>query len=102
LGAVDSLGDVRNVSVAPKADLVAEDPESAGPASSDGTFGNDAALLAAEVWDRRLLDDERPLWNLDLERGVIKLAGRTPRHPCCQCLVGATVEPDEVPPCAER
>ena len=76
--AVDGLGDVRDVAAAPKADLVAEDPKSARPATADRAFGDDAPLLAAPVVDRRLLDDERPLRDLDLERGVVEVTRRTP------------------------
>jgi hypothetical protein len=99
---VYGLGDVGNVSVAPHANLVAEYPKSACPATADGASGNDAPLLPAQVWDRRLLDDERPLRDLDLERGVVEIAPRTPLNPGHERLVGATVEPDEVPTCAER
>jgi hypothetical protein len=58
--AVDGLGYIRYVAAGPEPDLVAEDPESAGPASADGAFGDDAALLAAPVVDRRLLDTNVP------------------------------------------
>src|SRR5437588_12955397 len=89
------------MSVGPKTDLVAEDPRSACPVTADGAFGDDASPLAAQVRDRRLLDDERPLWDSDLERGVVEVAHRAPLHSCHQRLVGATVEPDEVTACAE-
>jgi hypothetical protein len=46
-GAVHGLGDVRDVPVPPKTDLVAEDPKSARPATADGACGDDAPLLAA-------------------------------------------------------
>ena len=90
------------MSAAPEPDLVAEDPKSARPATADGAFGDDAALLAAPVGDRRLLDDELRLRDFDLERGVVEVTGRTPLHPRRQRLVDATVEPDEVPARAER
>src|SRR3954469_16630639 len=53
------FGDVRNISAAPKPDLVAEDPKSAGPPTANGAVGHDAPVLAAPVVDRRLLDDVR-------------------------------------------
>jgi hypothetical protein len=86
----------------PQTDIVAEHPKSACPATADGASGDDAPLLAAQVWDRRLLDDERPLWDVDLERRVVEIARRTPLNPSHERLVGATVEPDEVPTCPER
>ena len=99
--ALYGLGHVGNVSVGPKTDLVAEDPKSACPVTADGAFGDDASPLAAQVRDRRLLDDERPLWDSDFERGVVEVAHRAPLHSCHQRLVGATVEPDEMTACAE-
>jgi hypothetical protein len=82
------------VSTTPYTDLVAEDPKSACPATADGTSGDDAPLLAAQVCDRRLLDDERLFSDFDLERGVVEIARRTPLDPCHERLVGKTVEPD--------
>ena len=59
-------------------------------------------LLAAQIWHRRLLDDEGRLWDVNLECGVVEVARRTALDPRHQCLVRATVEPDEVPAGAER
>ena len=59
-----------------KTDLVAEDPKSARPATADGAFGDDAPLLAAQVRDRRLLDDERRL--RDFGSGARSGRGRRP------------------------
>ena len=101
-GAIHCLGDIGNVSVEPKTDLVAEYPKSACPATADGASGNDAPLLPAQVWDRRLLDDEGPLRDFDLKRGVVEIARRTPLQPRRQRLVDATVKPDETPTGAER
>jgi hypothetical protein len=67
-GAVNRLGHVRDVSAEPETDLVAEDPEAAGPASSDRAAGDDTALATAEVRDRRLLDHIGPVGDHDLER----------------------------------
>jgi hypothetical protein len=69
--AVDRLGDVRNVSTAPETNLVAEDPKAASPASADGALCDDAPLLAAPVVNRRRLDDELPLGDLDLQGRVV-------------------------------
>src|SRR4029078_7584153 len=82
---------VWSVPAAPQADLVAEDAQATGPASADGPFGDDAALIATQVGHRglldherrlpqldlargSLLDDERVLGQLDLERGVVQVA----------------------------
>jgi hypothetical protein len=56
--AVHSLSDIWNVPVSPDADLIPEDPKSPGQTASNCAFGHDATLVAAEVRDRRLLDDE--------------------------------------------
>jgi hypothetical protein len=40
------------VAAPPKADLVAENPKSARPATANGAFGDEAALLAASVGAR--------------------------------------------------
>jgi hypothetical protein len=96
------LRDVGNVSAPPQPDLVAEDPESTRPAAADGALGDDAPLHAAPVMDRRLLDDECPLWDFDLERGVIEVACAAVLQSSRHRLVDATVEPDELPTGAER
>jgi hypothetical protein len=88
--------------VLPKPDLVSEDPKSTGPATAHGTYRDDAAQLAAQIWDRRLLDDEGRPWDVDLECGVEEVSRRTALDPRHQCLVRATVEPDEVSARAER
>jgi hypothetical protein len=90
------------MSVEPKANLVAEDPKSARPASADGAFGDDAAQVPAPVVDGRLLDDERPLRDLHLERGVVEVPRLTPPQPRGQRFVDTTVKPDEVSACAQR
>ena len=90
------------MATAPEPDLVAEDPKSGRPASADGSFGDNTAILSAPVVDRRLLDHERSLRELDLKRGVVEVAGRPPLQPRGQRLIHASVEPDEVPARAER
>ena len=79
-------------------DLVAEDPKSPCPAVADRALGDDAPLLAAEVWDGRLLDDVRRFWDLNLERGVVEVARRTTLDPRRHRFVDAAVEPSRVPP----
>ena len=100
--AVHGLRDVRDVPAAPETDLVAEDPEAARPPSADGAFGNDSAVLAAPVMDRRLLDHEFSLWDLDLQRGVVEVAHGAPFQASRHRLVKATVEPYEMPAGAQR
>ena len=95
--AVYGLGDVRDMSTAPKTDLIAEDPKPACPATADSAFGDDAPLLAAQVWDRSLLDHERPLSDFNLERRVVEITCRTPLHPRRQRLVDPTVDRDKLP-----
>jgi hypothetical protein len=84
------------VSVAPEANLVAKDSKSADPASANRSFTDNTTLLATPVVDGRLLDYEPPVWDLDLECGVVEIAGWTPGRSRRQRLVDATVEPDEV------
>jgi hypothetical protein len=52
--------------------------------------------------DRRLLDHERSLRELDLKRGVVEVARRPPLEASRERFVDASVEPDEVPARAER
>jgi hypothetical protein len=95
------LGDIRNVSALPQPDLVAEDPESTCPPAADGALGDHAALLAAPVVDRRLLDDESAVWDFNLERGVIESTCGAMLQSSRHRLVYAPVEPYEVPTGAE-
>jgi hypothetical protein len=98
----DGLRDVGNVSALPQPDLVAEDPKSPRPAAADGTLGDDAPLVAAPVVNRRLLDHEPPLWDVDLERGVVEVTCAAVLQSSRHRLVDTTVEPDELPTGAER
>jgi hypothetical protein len=47
--AADGLGDVRDVAVAPEADLAPEDPKPPCPTSADGALGDDSSLAPAPV-----------------------------------------------------
>src|SRR4051812_26184001 len=96
------FGDVRNMSAAPKPDLVAKGPKSACPPTADRALGHDAPVLAAPVVDRRLLDDVRRPRKLHLKRGVVEITRRTPLKPRRDRLVHATIEPDEMPPGPQR
>jgi hypothetical protein len=71
------------MSVAPATYLVAKDPKPACPSGPHRTFGDNAALLAAGVTDRRLLDYEPGRRETDFERRVVQVARRSP-------LLGAT------------
>ncbi len=69
--AFNSLGDIRNVAVVPETDLVSEDPESPGPTTANCAFGYNATIVAAEVRDGRLLDDESLASYVELKGRVI-------------------------------
>ena len=86
------------MATAPEPDFVAKDPKSAGPASTDGSFGDDTPFLSAPVVDRRLLDYERPLREFDLKRGVVEVARRPPLQPRGEHLVTASVDLTKCPP----
>src|SRR3954464_1843479 len=101
-GTLYGLDDVGDVPISPEPDLVAEDPKPARPATADGACGDHTALLATQVRDRRLLDHEPRLGDLDLECGVVEVARGTPLDPRHQRLVRTTVQPDEAPARAER
>jgi hypothetical protein len=96
-GAVYGLGDVRDMSTAPKTDFIAEDLKPARPATADSASGDDAPLLAAQVCDRSLLDHERSLSDFNLERRVVEITCRTPLHPGRQRLVDPTVDRHKLP-----
>ena len=100
--AFNCLADVRDGPVAPSTDLVAKEPKPTCPAAADRTFGNDAALIAALVADRRLLDHEASVLDPNLERRVVEIARRPPPQPRGHRLVDATVEPNEVAAGAQR
>lgn len=90
------------MTTAPQPDLVAEDPKTACPGSSHGALGDHTPLLSAPIVDGRLLDHERSLREFDLKRGVVEIAGGPPLNPRGQRLVGAAIEPHEVPARPER
>jgi hypothetical protein len=100
--AIHGLGDVRNVSAAAQANLVAEDPKAARPVAANGALGDDSPLAATPVVDRRLLDHVFCLGQLQLQRGVVEVARRSSLQSCRDGLVDATVEPDEVAARPER
>jgi hypothetical protein len=84
------------MSVAPATYLVAKDPKPACPSGPHRTFGDNAALLAAGVTDRRLLDYEPGRRETDFERRVVQVARRSPLSPRRRGLKHATVESDEM------
>src|SRR4051794_11346294 len=101
-GTLYGLDDVGDVSISPEPDLVAEDTKPARPATADGAYGDHATLLPTQVRDRRLLDHEPRLGDLNLQRGVVKVARWPPLDLRHQRLIRTTVEPDEAPACPER
>jgi hypothetical protein len=96
-GTTDGLNDVGDVSISPEPDLVAEDPKPARPAGADRARGDHPTLLATQVGDRRLLDHEPRLGDLDLKRRVVEVARWAPLDHRHQRLVRTTVQPDETP-----
>src|SRR3954468_21429445 len=96
-GTLYGLDDVGDVPISPEPNLVAEDPKPARPATADGACGDHATLRATQVHDRRLLDHEPRLGDLDLQRGVVKVANWTPLDLRHQRLVRSAVQPDEAP-----
>src|SRR5215210_4517765 len=101
-GTLYGLDDVGDVPISPEPDLVAEDPKPARPTTAHGACGDHPTLLATQVRDRRLLDHEPRLRDLDLERRVVEIARWTPLDRRHQRLVRTTVQSDEAPACAER
>ena len=100
--AFDGLGDVGYDAVAPAAHLVAEEPQTPGPAIADGASSDDSALGAVAVRDRCLLDHEASLRHAHLERGVVEVADRVDGGSTPSRLEDAAVEADEVSARAER
>jgi len=94
--AVDRFGDVRDHPVAPAVQLVAEEPEPAGPARPDRPLHHDPARRTVVVEDRSLFDHEPALRHVDLERGVVQVARSAPLQSCNDGFVDAPVEPHAV------
>src|SRR4051812_40685645 len=101
-GTLYGLDNVGDVPISPQPNLVAEDAKPARPATADGSCGDHAALLATQVHDRRLLDHVPRPGDLDLKRGVVKVARWTPLDLRHQRFEPAAVQPDEAPACPER
>src|SRR3954462_11043373 len=101
-GTLYGLDDVGDVPIPPEPDLVAEDPKPTRPTTAHGDCGDHPTLPATQVRDRRLLDHEPRLRDLDLERRVVEIARWTPLDRRHQRLVRTTVQPDKAPACAER
>ena len=99
--AFNGLVDVGDLPVAPATYLVAKDPKPARPADPDGTFGDNAALLAVGVTDRRLLDHEPCRRDTDFERRVVQVARWSPRGPRRRRLEHPAVESNEMATGAE-
>lgn len=58
------------------------------------TFGDDAALSTLAITNRRLLDYEAPLRNLDDKRRVVELTSVAVVEPRDDVLESLSVEPD--------
>ena len=97
--ALDRLGDVRDDTVAPASDLVAEDPE-AGllDALPTGPSGDDAHARQGRPADRRLLDHVPGLRHAHLERGVVEVAAIPPVSPAATASKTRPFRRTEWPP----
>jgi hypothetical protein len=93
LWAFDCLADVGDHAIAPAAYLVAEDPETSCPTTSDRTFGNNAALPAVLVADWGLLDHEAAIRYAHHEPRVIEIARRSPCESRCDRFEDPPVQP---------
>jgi hypothetical protein len=100
--AVYRLCHVWDMSAAPKANLVPEDADAACEAASDRALGDHSALIPAEVGNRRLLDYVRVGPDLDLERGVVEVIGRTALEAGAYGFEDEAVQPNEVSARAQR
>lgn len=77
-GTRERFANVGDPSFAPASDLVAEAPPTACPSRSNCTLGDDASLIAMEVWDGCLLDHEAAFWNADLQGRVVEVEWCSP------------------------
>jgi hypothetical protein len=102
LRARDCFVDVRDGSIAPAAHLVAEKTEPSGPPAPDCALGDNAALRAVVVGDRRHLDDEASLRHAYIERRVIELARAAPLAARHQGLEDSPVQAHGTSARAER
>jgi hypothetical protein len=103
LGACDCFGDVRDDSLAPAPDLIAEDAEAGKASTSDRTFDRDPPRRAIGVRDGpRVLDHEAPFRHPYLERCVVEVERSPALAACADSLVDVPVEANEVSTRAER
>jgi hypothetical protein len=84
------------MSVVPATYLVTKDAKSTCPVRPHRTFGDDAALIAADVADRRHLDYDSCRRDANFQRRVVQVARRSPLGPRQRGLEHATIESDEV------
>jgi hypothetical protein len=102
LRAVDGLGDVGYLAVAPAADLVAEQPRATSPAGSDRAFGDGASRGPAGVPRRGHLDDVALAVDAHLQAGVVEVARRAVVETRGDRLEEPAVEPDRTASGSER
>jgi hypothetical protein len=100
--ALDGIGRIRDLAVAPAADLVSEEAESAGRTDSHRPLGNDATRGGIPISHRRLFDHEAGLRQPHLERRVIQIAPISALESGDNCLEDQSVEPDRVATRPER
>lgn len=103
LGACDCLTDVRDNSLAPAPDLIAEGAEAGKVAASDWAFDRDPSRYSVRVRDGpRVLDHETPLGHSYLKRRVVEIERSPALEARLDGLVYATVEANEASACSER
>jgi hypothetical protein len=72
-GAIYGLGHVGDMPAAPKPDLIAEDPKPGRESAAHGALGDDAAPVAAQVRNGRLLDHVGFRADSNLQRRVVEV-----------------------------
>jgi hypothetical protein len=102
LRAIDGFRDVRNDTVAPTADLVAEQLQPTCRPCSDRSLGDNATLRAVAGPNRRLLYDVPSVRHVDFERGVVQVALISPLDSRRESLEHAAVQSDRVTAGSER
>jgi hypothetical protein len=90
----DGVGDVRDASVSPAADLVAEQPGTAKPAVTYGAFGDHTAVLDRAVPNGRHLDGVQLPTEMNSQSRVVEILRGPMAAPCGKALVEAASEPD--------
>ena len=98
----DRVVGVGDPAVPPAADLVAEQPNAAGPSHAHRALRHDTALFTVEVRHRRLFDDVATFRHTDFQSRVVQVAPRSPLHQRRQRLEHLSAEPHDPSTRAQR